>query len=251
MNRKERSFDRPYTVRRSDCSGDARPGSFLESPWLSCPKSASSGKALRSERVASCLCTCAHDSRQVALVSRGASPQSPLSSNLGFRADPELGPESPATSDGGDIWGSDLGESNWSLGKRGDLLVRDKQAINSGANSPSARPADNRSSTPPGPAASLPPTSQAARPAIHFQAQARLQGHFQTARSRSVHFLKHRSSPMRDCWSQSVARQHSKCSGYSGEVVGRAPAPFIAPILHSSFLAVRPWAKASVFPLAK
>lgn len=123
MNRKERSFDRPYTVRRSDCSGDARPGSFLESPWLSCPKSASSGKALRSERVASCLCTCAHDSRQVALVSRGASPQSPLSSNLGFRADSELGPESPATSDGGDIWGLTWaratgrwgrGETSWS-----------------------------------------------------------------------------------------------------------------------------------------
>lgn len=39
LNRKERSFDRPYTVRRSDCSEDARPGSFLESSWLSCPKS--------------------------------------------------------------------------------------------------------------------------------------------------------------------------------------------------------------------
>lgn len=64
-------------------------------------------KALRSERVVSCLCalqTRAHDGRQVALVSQGAPPQRPPSFNLGFRAYPELGPESPATSDGGDIW---------------------------------------------------------------------------------------------------------------------------------------------------
>lgn len=32
LNGKERSFDRSYNVRRSDCSGDVRPGSFLESP---------------------------------------------------------------------------------------------------------------------------------------------------------------------------------------------------------------------------
>lgn len=64
-------------------------------------------KALRSERVVSCLCvleTCAHYDRQVALVSRGATPQLQPGSNRGFRVDPELGPESPATSDG-DIWG--------------------------------------------------------------------------------------------------------------------------------------------------
>lgn len=127
MNRKERSFDRPYTVRRS-ALGMPGQGLSLNHPGSAVPTelSASSGKALRSERVASCLCTlepCAHDSRQVALVSRGASPQSPLSSNLGFRADSELGPESPATSDGGDIWGLTWatatgrwgrGETSWS-----------------------------------------------------------------------------------------------------------------------------------------
>lgn len=125
MNGKERSFDRPYNVRRSDCSGDVRPGSFLESPWLSCPKSQhqTESSALTTRSGLCALEPCSHDGRQVALVSRGAQPQRRPSSNLGFRADPELGPESPATSDGGDIWGLTWaratgrwgrGETSWS-----------------------------------------------------------------------------------------------------------------------------------------
>lgn len=97
LNGKE-SLDSPRTVRRSNCPGNARPGSSLDSPWLSCPRSQTKGESSTFRtRGALCLCAlepCAHGGRQVALVSWGAPPQLPSSSYRGgFRADPELGPE--------------------------------------------------------------------------------------------------------------------------------------------------------------
>jgi hypothetical protein len=156
-------------------------------------------KALRSERVVSCLCaleTCAHYGRQVALVSRGATPQIPPGSYLGFRVDPELGPESPATSEGGDIWGL-----TWARATTGRWGRRETSGSETNRQLiPELTPhLPGRQTTgpahPQGQAAALPPTSQAAQCAIHFKAQARLQGHFETVRSPSLHFLKHDPHP--------------------------------------------------------
>lgn len=83
--------------------------SSLESSWLAVLGLSLKQKALRSERVASCVSAPSNPVRTMASRWRLCHGEPRRSSHLGpiwgFRADPELGTEPPATSDGGDIGG--------------------------------------------------------------------------------------------------------------------------------------------------
>lgn len=83
--------------------------SSLESSWLTVLGLSLKQKALRSERVASCVFELSNPVRKTASRWRLCHGAPRRSSHLApiwrFRADPELGTEPPATSDGGDTWG--------------------------------------------------------------------------------------------------------------------------------------------------